>query len=261
MTQTPAFYFGPKPLVQGTGLPLVLGHRGARYAALENTMRAFELARTEGAVGTELDVQTSRDGELFVVHDVNLKRITDGRISTRVVDMSAAELDAVRLPGELPIPRLGQVLDWASHHSLYLNIELKTAGTLTDRVAESVARMLTERATPPDTVVVSSFRPLLLRRFHRAAPHYPSGLLIDRHRGCLAKRKWLDALGCSAVHPHAELLLAKPALFEKLGAPINTWTVNDPDRARRLAELGAHAIITDRPGEIVRALSALGSAG
>jgi glycerophosphoryl diester phosphodiesterase len=49
--------------------PLVLGHRGARHAAPENTLRAFELARTEGADGVELDVRIDANGEVIVLHD------------------------------------------------------------------------------------------------------------------------------------------------------------------------------------------------
>jgi glycerophosphoryl diester phosphodiesterase len=38
-------------------------------------------------------------------------------------------------------------------------------------------------------------------------------------------------------------------------AAINTWTVNDPDEARRLAALGVKTIITDAPDTILAALA------
>src|SRR4051812_41502440 len=57
-------------------LPLVLGHRGARHAAPENTHAAFELARREGAAGVELDVRLVKTGQIVVLHDPTLGRVT-----------------------------------------------------------------------------------------------------------------------------------------------------------------------------------------
>src|SRR5688572_31359268 len=58
--------------------PLVLGHRGARHAAPENTHAAFELSRAEGAAGVELDVRLVKSGEIVVLHDPTLARVTAG---------------------------------------------------------------------------------------------------------------------------------------------------------------------------------------
>ena len=55
-----------------------------------------------------------------------------------------------------------------------------------------------------------------------------------------------------------ERRLLTPAYFRVLqgrGALVNTWTVNDPAEAVRLADLGVDGIVTDRPLEILAALS------
>jgi glycerophosphoryl diester phosphodiesterase len=65
--------------------PFVLGHRGARHAAPENTQRAFELALAEGADGIELDVRLDRDGRVIVLHDRTLARVSAGQ-ETRDVE-------------------------------------------------------------------------------------------------------------------------------------------------------------------------------
>ncbi len=236
-------------------LPRVLGHRGARHAETENTLEAFELARREGAAGTELDVQTSADGELFVVHDLDLKRVTEGR-STDVVHRSdSSRLSKIRLVGGRRIPRLEEVLRWARHHDMFLNIELKTASARRDRVAGAVAELLMRERVEPASVVVSSFHPLLLHRFHRRAPEIPTGWLFSAHHRFLAWPAWCKRLGCSAVHPQASALLRSPSLVERFaGLPINTWTVNDPAEARQLAALGVSALISDCPARIIRAL-------
>ena len=49
--------------------PFILGHRGVRGEAPENTMAAFALAAQSGANGVELDVRLCRSGEVVVCHD------------------------------------------------------------------------------------------------------------------------------------------------------------------------------------------------
>ena len=57
---------------------LVWGHRGASGYAPENTMTAFEKAVELGADGIELDVQLTKDGELVVIHDETIDRVSGG---------------------------------------------------------------------------------------------------------------------------------------------------------------------------------------
>jgi glycerophosphoryl diester phosphodiesterase len=235
--------------------PLVLGHRGARREAPENTLLAFELARKQGADGVELDVQSSADGVPFVVHDLDLARVTDGRIAAKVRDLTALALDEVDLGSEQRPPRLEAVLDWAEQRSMLLNVELKTASARTDGIAETVANLLLAR--PEVAVLVSSFHPTLLRRFKAAAPHVPTGFLFT-----YAHQRWARLAGvlkASAVHPDALCFQQSADNHGAWARPsamlVNTWTVNDETQARTLADRGVDAIITDVPGAILRALS------
>ncbi|OFW05780.1 MAG: hypothetical protein A3I61_06950 [Acidobacteria bacterium RIFCSPLOWO2_02_FULL_68_18] len=57
---------------------LAIAHRGARAFAPENTLPAIRAAARLGANVVELDVQTSRDGELVVFHDDTILRCSDG---------------------------------------------------------------------------------------------------------------------------------------------------------------------------------------
>ena len=69
---------------------LVWGHRGTSGYAPENTMAAFEKAVELGADGIELDVQLTKDGELVVIHDETIDRVSDG--SGWVKDYAYAKL-------------------------------------------------------------------------------------------------------------------------------------------------------------------------
>ncbi|VVQ04156.1 Glycerophosphodiester phosphodiesterase [Pseudomonas fluorescens] len=57
--------------------PAVIAHRGASFDAPESTAAAYQLARDLGADYLELDLQRSKDGVLFALHDNNLQRTTD----------------------------------------------------------------------------------------------------------------------------------------------------------------------------------------
>lgn len=57
----------------------IWGHRGCSYRYPENTLPAFEAcAGIPGITGCEMDVQLTKDGEVVVFYDENVKRVTDG---------------------------------------------------------------------------------------------------------------------------------------------------------------------------------------
>ena len=96
--------------------PLIIGHRGAKGLAPENTLPAFRAGIAAGADGVEFDVQRTVDGHLVVFHDDDLKRLAgvDGRIVKSTLAM-LRELDVGRhagpqYAGEV-IPTLDEVLD------------------------------------------------------------------------------------------------------------------------------------------------------
>lgn len=71
----------PSPTALATRLgiphPAVIAHRGASFDAPESTAAAYKLARDLGVDYLELDLQRSKDGALFALHDNNLQRTTD----------------------------------------------------------------------------------------------------------------------------------------------------------------------------------------
>jgi glycerophosphoryl diester phosphodiesterase len=57
---------------------VVISHRGEHLAHPENTLPAFEAAIEAGADFFELDVRTSSDGRLVLMHDATVNRTTNG---------------------------------------------------------------------------------------------------------------------------------------------------------------------------------------
>ena len=232
----------------------MLGHRGARHAAPENTFAAFELALAEGAEGVELDVRLNADGDVVVCHDVTLTRVTEGSDRRAVHRMSTAECRAVRLPKGERLPFLADVLDWAEERKACVNVELKDGGRRPGLVA-AVARLMQPRAAAGN-LLMSSFNPLVVLAHAAFAPAIPTAWLVDSPR--LAAQRSLTCTGNAALHPRHLLITADSmAAWKERGQRVNTWTVNEPERAVELARLGVDCLISDNPGLL---LNALGSA-
>ena len=71
----------------------VWAHRGASGYAPENTMDAFRKAVEMKADGIELDVNLTKDGEVVVIHDEVLDRVSDG--TGRVQDFTCNEKNLI----------------------------------------------------------------------------------------------------------------------------------------------------------------------
>ncbi|MCB1660955.1 MAG: glycerophosphodiester phosphodiesterase, partial [Pseudomonadales bacterium] len=57
---------------------LIVGHRGARGEAPENTLSGFKYLKSLGVKALELDINVSQDKQLVVIHDDSLERTTTG---------------------------------------------------------------------------------------------------------------------------------------------------------------------------------------
>jgi glycerophosphoryl diester phosphodiesterase len=107
-----------------------IAHRGASAYAPENTMAAFELAVEMGADTLELDIQLTKDGQIVVMHDLNIDRTSDGTGYIR--NMTYEELSQFNYyykfknqydAGKCQILKLEQVIEFAKEHDLSLNIK------------------------------------------------------------------------------------------------------------------------------------------
>jgi glycerophosphoryl diester phosphodiesterase len=80
-------------------------------------------------------------------------------------------------------------------------------------------------------------------------PVLPRGLLYFKELPFFLGRAWLRPLvRPHALHPRNTTLTESLARWAHArGYQLNTWTVDEPDEARRLVALGVHAIITNKP--------------
>jgi glycerophosphoryl diester phosphodiesterase len=213
---------------------LLLGHRGARLYAPENTIAAFDLALEHGADGFEFDVRCTRDRQTILCHDAKLNELVLRRSTLKQIEESCNS-------HEMP-PCLEDVLD--RYRDQFLNIEVKVRG-MEPIIARSVRR------ARPRRYFISSFLPGVVRRLHEL----DSSLVL----GTLAQTRWQlrrwRILPVAYVVPHYRLLTRR--LVEKIhadGKNVVTWTVNDRRRMLQAASLGVDAIISDDTKLLVQAL-------
>lgn len=114
--------------------PLVLGHRGYRSLAPENTLPAFHAALEHGADGVEFDVQKEPSGAYVVIHDPP--------------------------KGNGAAPRLAEVLAGLPR-GIYLDVELK-GETLAPDDCPRILAEISAAGIDADRLMISSFAPDLL---------------------------------------------------------------------------------------------------
>ncbi|RKT19672.1 glycerophosphoryl diester phosphodiesterase [Streptomyces sp. 1114.5] len=233
--------------------PTVFAHRGASSAAPENTLVSDEVARRAGAAWIEDDVQPSKDGVPYVLHDETVDRTTNG--TGRIRDLTAAQLDALDAGSWFApayagtrLPTLAAQLEDLRTRGGKLLLEIKGPHTR-DEVARIVREVRDHGMT--DRVFVQSFEVDALRHTRELAPELPLGLLrsaLDADPVATARE-----LGLAAYNPSDEALSARPGALADLhaaGIAVNVWTVDQPARWKALADAGVDGIITNRPAEL-----------
>ena len=231
-----------------TSRPLLLGHRGARRYAPENSLPAFDLALEHGCDGFEFDLRLTADGRAIICHDPKLAGI---EIATekydRIVELYGVESLLRAMPpqhGRLPetcwILSLEEVLARYAERA-FLDIELKVVGL------EDTVHSVIKENPPRRGYVVSSFLPEVVSAV--GGRGLVAGFICDTQRELA---RWTSLPG-QYVIPHYKLVNRQ--LVEEIhagGRKVFVWTVNHERQMHRLAEWGVDAIISDDTALLAR---------
>jgi glycerophosphoryl diester phosphodiesterase len=243
----------------------VIGHRGNRAHAPENTIPSLLEAVALGVDGVEFDLHLSRDGVLVLMHDPTLDRTTDG--TGPVAQYTLADLRSMDAGARFTrdgrtfpwrgrgagIPTFDEVIE-ALPRELPLIIELKTPAAALP-LREAVARhALANR------IIVAGFDPASTVPLRDAGfwlgastPDVARLLLPALFRRPIA-RPWFQALCIPPMYNGIPVPIASLARATKpFGNVTHVWTVNDPAQALRLWRQGVNGIISDDPGLILAA--------
>ena len=227
-----------------SGVPLAFAHRGHNVALPENTMAAFQAAYDMGIRFLETDIRSSRDGVSFVFHDADLTRLNgDPR---KIGDMSAAEIEAVRLDGSHPIPRLDDLLE--AFPDAYFNLDAKS-----EDGPEAMAQVLLAHGAAA-RVCIGSFSDKRIRRTLKAMGQdvchsLGTGSAVRFYLGArvgLRQNFGADCVQFPMRHKGVRTTDRQIVNFaRKVGLSFHVWTVNSPDVMRYLMDLEVQGIMSD----------------
>ena len=230
-------------------MTLIFAHRGSSKSQPENTMPAFKQALKDGADGIEIDVQLSKDGEVVVIHDEKVDRLTNGK--GYVKDYSLYELQKLTVTNpfsalqRLTIPTLIEVFEWLNGNDMIINIELKNGVIPYESLEEKVIRLI-RLYRYEQRVILSSFNHYSIVHCYRLAPDIETAPIYKS--GIYMPWVYAQSIRANGLHPHH--LAASDAMIQesiKNGISVRPWTVNKEKDIKRLLEIGCSAIITDIP--------------
>ena len=244
--------------------PIVVAHRGASGDAPENTLEAFAAAVAQGCRYLETDVHVTTDGVVVAFHDHRLDRATDRRGAIEKLTIAEVEqadaghhLSGYRGRG-VKVPRLEEILTaWPDHR---LIIDPKT-----DAGVDPLCALL-ERHDAWHRVCVGAFSDRRVKRVRQ----------LSRGRACTsmgpaatatavlasATTGRMPRLGANCLQvPIRErgVRIVTPRFVDAAhhaGLPVQVWTVDDVRTMHYLLDIGADAIMTNRPRVLFEVLAA-----
>lgn len=256
---------------QGPQPPWVIAHRGGKGLWPENTLYAFREAVQLGVDVLEMDIHSTKDGVLVVIHDDTVDRTTNG--SGEVQNYTLAELqqldagyrwtrdDGITFPyrGQgITIPALEEVL--LAFPEMRFNIEIKPPDLLVAAklCTQIRALQLSER------VLVASFHTEVIREFRKQCPEVATSAGEDEIRTFFI----LNIFSLTATYTPPAHAFQVPEYSGRLhvltpkfirnahrrNVQVHAWTINDAYTMQRLLEIGVDGIITDYPDLLLEVL-------
>lgn len=255
--------------LEDKNITLVAAHRGGPSPGFpENAIETFARTLSVAPALLEIDVATSADGVLYLMHDDTLERTTTGE--GPVENAAWAEISALRLKDgrrETPFhpPSFADALSWANGRTI-LEIDFKKT-TRYEAVVAEISRQQAE-----DRVIFIAYTLAQAKRLHRLAPRVMISLSVaaqsDLNSAVAAGVPADRLLGFTGVDDPQPRLFSTlnnqdvEVVFGTLGGrqSIDDAIAASGDDARyvEIAGMGVDIIATDRPLAAQAALDAAG---
>jgi glycerophosphoryl diester phosphodiesterase len=246
----------------------IIGHRGASFDAPENTLGSFKLGYAQHADGCELDIHLTKDNRVVVMHDYDTARV--GGSTNKIKDSTEAELRKFEIGrwgkwtnGNFheKIPLLSEVLPMIPAGKK-LFIEIKTG----PEIIPALAKVLENAKQKPEQLVIITFNYDSAMAAKQAFPKLKTYWLVDYKKDkATGKFPEMDDMIAKAKAAHVDGVdlnfnwpLNKTTIgqIHSSGLKCHVWTVDDPAKARELADAGVDSITTNRPGWLREQLAA-----
>jgi glycerophosphoryl diester phosphodiesterase len=230
-----------------------ISHRGEHLHHPENTMPAFQSAIDAGADFIEVDVQTTSDGRLVLMHDNTVDRTTSGSglIKNMTFDQIRALDPGAKFSPEFAgtrVPTFDEALDLA-HGKIGVYVDTKNADP--QQLVDTIVRHDMQ-----DHVVIYG-NPFFLYDVGKIRPTLkvmPESESVDICK-LLTKNLHLQVLAYGAGDFEADVIACAKA--EKVKIYVDRMGATDnPAGWQEAIDWGADGIQTDKPAELVEFLRA-----
>ncbi len=251
--------------------PLVFAHRGGGGLIPENTLEAFVYSARMGVDVLELDIHSTSDGTLVVMHDAAVDRTTDGHGRVNELTLEAVKkLNA----GYVFSPDGGQTFPFRNR-----KITVSTLREIFDALPEMTFNIEPKQHAPSiikplcalvrerkmvDKVIVGSFNQTTIDDFRRECPEIATSASPSEVTKFLA----LVKAGLTDSYSPPMQALQVPQNLGNLqvvskefvetahrrNLKVHVWTINETADMQRLIEMGVDGIMTDYPDRLLTLL-------
>ena len=236
--------------------PVVMAHRGYFVNAVENTLGSLEAAAVFKPDYVELDVVESADGELFVIHDNNLKRIA--LIDKNIREMSTDEIKAVVLKQngqESHISTLSEFVDKAIELNQNLNVEIKIYGNESADYVGNIVSLLQTKQVEKKYLIQSLDWDTVLK-VNELAPEISAGFIAMK-KDFDINNAGIDFISIPAYDVAKDLL----SHADVTNKPIYVWTIDAEEEIETVFSEGASGVITNKCNDAVKIRDTLEKTG
>lgn len=227
--------------------PAIIAHRGSSFVAPENTVAAAKLAWQQNADAVELDIYLSKDNRVVVMHDGNTKRTTgqEYKIAEASSDvlrsLDAGSWKNEQYKGE-KIPFLEEMIATVPDGKK-LVIEIKCGVEVLPALKTAV-----DQSGKKKQMVFIAFGWETILATKELFPKNECFWLSSSAADVQAKLNEKDIRKLDGINLAYKIIDEKMALQAKRKKlDLLAWTVDDPNEAKRLADLGVKAITTNKP--------------
>ncbi|WP_413580719.1 glycerophosphodiester phosphodiesterase [Bdellovibrio sp. HCB288] len=216
----------------------LMGHRGSRDRAPENTMRSFKALLESKVRVVEFDIHQCADGVWVVHHDDTLDRTTTS--TGPVAIKSWEELSQVRTKEDDKLPKLEDVLQLYKDSTMELQIEVKSPGNFS-KLGE-----LLKQQFDISRVTVISFNHNWLHEFKTTNPEIKTTcLLFGLPMNPVEIVRAAKADGISLSVNWIDESVVKKCHTQNL--TVTAWNANDIEVFKKMKALGVDFLGTDTP--------------
>lgn len=216
----------------------VIGHRGARGLAPENTIAGLQKGLEHHVDELEFDLRVTKDNVVVLSHDPELHDP-----SGNTLEIATHTYDELKTH-KPDLTTFEEVLDYVNA-KCHLYVEVKPK-VLTAPITRIIRQYLKGGTYTPSDFSLASFSQKTLRELHREFPEVQC-IVIERWSGVRARLR-AQEIGTKVLCMNQRWLWwGFIAGMRRSGYELYAYTLNNPQKGLRWAKHGLAGVVTDFP--------------